>query len=140
MRRKAGGQTGVKPEEVAPATGIWDRANLFGDLDGLRSRLAGKGVTFGLLETSEVFGNLSGGTRRGAIYEGVTQFGIGLDTEKAFGLAGGTVNVSGYQIHSRGLSLNHLLYQDRTASVERTHRHPDLLPGHLCRQVRYLHL
>ncbi|HEY0204012.1 MAG TPA: hypothetical protein VGC15_07685, partial [Acetobacteraceae bacterium] len=30
-----GGETGVKPGE-ATATGLWDRANLFGSLGGLR--------------------------------------------------------------------------------------------------------
>ena len=102
-----GGQSGVKPGEEA-ATGVWDRANLFGDLGGVRSRLADLGITFGLTETSEVFGNPTGGVRQGVIYEGLTQFGVGLDAEKAFGLIGGTFNATGYQIHGRGLSLNDL--------------------------------
>jgi len=102
-----GGETGVKPGEEA-AKGLWDRANLFGDLGGLRTRLADRGITFGLTESSEVFGNATGGVRRGVIYEGLTQFGVGLDAEKAFGLTGGTFNATGYQIHGRGLSLNNL--------------------------------
>jgi len=97
----------VKPgEEVAK--GFWDRANLFGDLGGLRTRLADRGITFGVTESSEVFGNATGGVHRGVIYEGLTQFGVGLDAERAFGLAGGTFNATGYQIHGRGLSLNNL--------------------------------
>ncbi len=102
-----GGQAGVKPGEET-AKGFWDRANLFGDLGGLRTRLADRGITFGLTETSEVFGNATGGVRRGVIYEGLTQFGVGLDTEKAFGLVGGTFNATGFQIHGRGLSMNNL--------------------------------
>ena len=102
-----GGETAVKPGEAA-ATGVWERANLFGDLGGLRTRLADRGITFGLTETSEVFGNLSGGVRRGVIYEGLTQFGMGLDMEKLAGIAGGTFNITGYQIHGRGLSANYL--------------------------------
>lgn len=102
-----GGEAAVKPGEQGPQ-GIWERANLFGDLGGLRTRLAEQGVTFGLTENSEVFGNTSGGVRRGVIYEGLTQFGVGLDTEKAFGLVGGTFNATGYQIHGRGLSQNDL--------------------------------
>ena len=102
-----GGQTGVKPEEQA-ATGLWDRSNLFGTLGGLRPALAGRGVTFGLTETSEVFGNPAGGVRQAAIYEGVTSFGVGLDLEKLAGLPGGVLNVTGYQVHGRGLSFNAL--------------------------------
>ncbi len=102
-----GGESGVKPSEEA-AKGIWDRANLFGDPGGARTRLADLGITFGLTETSEVFGNPGGGVRQGVVYEGLTQFGVGLDAEKAFGLTGGTFNVTGYQIHGRGLSLNNL--------------------------------
>ena len=102
-----GGQSAVKPREET-ANGVWDRSNLFGDLGGLRTRLADQGITFGLTESSEVFGNATGGVRQGVIYEGLTQFGVGIDTEKAFGLKGGTFNATGYQIHGRGLSLNNL--------------------------------
>jgi porin len=102
-----GGETGVKPREKT-AKGILDRANLFGDLGGVRTRLSDLGISFGLTESSEVFGNATGGVRRGVIYEGLTQFGVGIDTEKAFGLTGGTFNATGYQIHGRGLSLNDL--------------------------------
>ena len=98
-----GGESGVKPKEEG-AKDIWHRANLLGDFGGLRSRLASRGVTFGVTETSEVLGNVSGGVRRTVIYDGLTQFGVGLDTEKAFGLPGGTFNVTGYQVHGRGLS------------------------------------
>ncbi len=102
-----GGQTGIKPGEEA-ATGLWDRANLFGILGGLRPALADRGVTFGLTETSEVFGNPTGGVRRAIVYEGLTGFGVGLDLEKLIGLPGGTINATGYQIHGRGLSVNAL--------------------------------
>lgn len=97
----------VKPEEGA-GDGIWQRSDLLGDLGGLRSGLATTGVSFGLQETSEVLGNLGGGIRRAVVYEGVTQMGVGVDLEKAVGLAGGTLNVSGFQIHGRGLSINAL--------------------------------
>ncbi len=102
-----GGEAAVKPGEQGPQ-GIWDRGNLFGDLGGLRTRLSDRGVTFGLTESTDVFGNPTGGVRQGVIYEGLTQFGVGVDTEKAFGLVGGTFNATGYQIHGRGLSTNSL--------------------------------
>ncbi|MGI4954073.1 MAG: carbohydrate porin [Janthinobacterium lividum] len=102
-----GGQSAVQPGEQA-AQGLWDRSNLFGELGGLRSRLAERGITFGLAETMDVFGNPTGGVRQGVIYEGLTLAGVGVDTEKLFGLKGGTFNVTGYQIHGRGLSFNNL--------------------------------
>ncbi len=102
-----GGQTASKPSEQT-ATGLWDRANLFGTLGGLRPALSAVGLTFGVQETSEVLGNAAGGVRRTVVYEGLTQVSVGLDTDVAFGLPGGTFNVSGYQIHGRGLSVNAL--------------------------------
>ena len=80
--------------------------NLLGDPAGVRSALAGYGVSLGLTEISEAFGTVAGGIRRAADYEGVTQVGLGVDTEKAFGLTGGTFNVTAYQFHGRGLSPN----------------------------------
>ena len=82
-----GDQVGVKPSEEA-ATGFWDRANLLGDLGGVRSGLAAYGISFGIQETSEVLGNASGGTRRAVVYEGTTQVRLGVDLEKAVGLEG----------------------------------------------------
>ena len=102
-----GGQSAVQPGEEA-ATGFWSRANLFGDPGGVRARLKDKGVTFGLLETAEVLGNPTGGTRRAVVFEGLLAIGLGIDTGKAFGLDNGTFNVSAYQIHGRGLSQNAL--------------------------------
>ena len=90
------------------AKGFWNRANLFGTLGGLRTRLSDRGITFSLTESGEVFGNATGGVRRGVVYEGLTQFGVSLDAEKAFGLTGATFNATGYQIHGRGLSANNL--------------------------------
>ncbi len=116
-----GGESGVKPREET-AKDLWSRANLFGDLGGIRTRLADLGITFGLTESSEVFGNATGGVRQGVIYEGLTQFGVGLDTEKAFGWKGGTFNATGYQIHGRGLSLNNLGNNLNTVSGLETSR------------------
>lgn len=92
----------------AESTNIWNRSNLFGDMDGLRPWLGGHGVTLNLQETSEYLRNLSGGTARGGAYDGLTQLTLGVDTEKAFGLPGGTFNVSGLQIHGTNLTSRNL--------------------------------
>jgi porin len=108
----APGQSGeaIQPasSENHSATSLWERANLYPDPGGVRASLAENGLTFGLSEVSEVFGNPTGGVRQGAIYEGLTQLGLGLDTGKAGLWQGGTFNVGAFQIHGRGLSLNNL--------------------------------
>ncbi len=85
------------------------RPNLLGDMGGLRTSLASRGVTLGLTETSEVLGNLTGGVKRGAAYDGLTQLTLGVDTSKAFGWDGGVFNVSALQIHGRNLSVDNLV-------------------------------
>ncbi|WP_028227048.1 carbohydrate porin [Paraburkholderia ferrariae] len=115
----AGGADGSQQNPAAAApTGFWDRSNLFGDMGGLRSWMGNYGVTFGLQETSEYMNNLSGGTHRGGAYDGVTQFGLGIDTQKAFGLPGGIFNVSALQIHGTNLSERNLQTLQLATGVE----------------------
>jgi porin len=108
------------PQDQAPAapTGLWERSNLLGDMGGLRTFMGNYGVTFGLQETSEYMNNLSGGTHRSGAYDGVTQFGLGVDTQKAFGLPGGIFNVSGFQIHGTNLSTRNLQTLQLATGVE----------------------
>ena len=92
----------------AAAADLDQAPNLLGDLGGLRPSLASRGITLGLTETSEVLGNTTGGVRRGAEYDGVTQLTIAVDTSKAFGRPGGIFNLSALQIHGRSLSATNL--------------------------------
>lgn len=46
------------------------------------------GADFFSTYTSQVWGNVAGGSRRGATYSGVLQFGADLDFEKMFGWQG----------------------------------------------------
>ncbi|WP_025600869.1 carbohydrate porin [Burkholderia sp. WSM2230] len=104
----------------APANeaGLWGRDQLFGDMGGLRPWLGKYGVTFALTETSELLGNLRGGLARGVAYDGVTTATLQLDTEKAFGLAGGQFNVSALQIHGRNLSSDKLGTLNTASGIE----------------------
>lgn len=90
-------------------TGLWTRSNLLGDADGLRSGLWNYGITFGIQDTNEVWGNTSGGIRTGASYDGVTLLSVGVDTQKAFGWQGGTFNVSAWNIRGRDIAIDNLL-------------------------------
>jgi porin len=89
-------------------TGFWDRSNLLGDMAGLRTTLGQYGISLGLSDTSEVFANVTGGVHTGADYDGLLQFGVGVDTAKAFGWPGGIFNVSGLEIRGRNLSTDNL--------------------------------
>ncbi len=104
---------------AAPApTGLWDRATLFGDMGGLRPALADVGISLGLQETSEVLGNVTGGTQRGAAYDGLTQLSLGIDGAKAFGLTGAIFNVSALQIHGSNLSTQNLDNLQMASNIE----------------------
>ncbi len=108
------------PATPSPATpdGLWQRSNLLGDIGGVRPFLDTYGVSFGVLETSEVLGNVTGGVRRGADYDGLTEMSLGVDTEKAFGWHGGTFNVSALQIHGRNLSADNLSTLQTASGIE----------------------
>lgn len=89
-------------------TALAQQNTLLGSIGGLRPLIGQAGFTFNLTETSEVMGNASGGTGQGAAYEGLTTATLQLDTGKALGLDGGTVNVSMLQYHGRNLSADKL--------------------------------
>ncbi|TAM05335.1 MAG: carbohydrate porin [Paraburkholderia sp.] len=104
-------------QDAAP-TGFRDRSNLLGDMGGLRTLLGNYGVTFTAQETSELYGNFSGGTSKGASYNGATQFGLNVDTGKAFGLKGGTFFVDALQIHGHGITAARLNALQTVSGVE----------------------
>lgn len=86
--------------------GLWERDTLTGDWNGLRKSLQDAGITLGLQEQSEVWGNLTGGLRRGAVYDGLTTASVTLDLERLIGWSGATFFVDAYQIHGHGPSAN----------------------------------
>lgn len=103
-----------QPSTAQGDSGFWSslfapsRTNLLGDIGGLRTQLGNYGISLGLQEISEVFGNVTGGKHRGFEYDGLTEMSVGLDTQKAFGWEGGTFNISAFQIHGRNLSADNL--------------------------------
>jgi porin len=91
---------------------------MLGDMGGLRTWLSRYGITFTLQETSEILGNVSGGTRQGFEYDGATTAIVQMDTSRAFGWYGGTFNVSGLQIHGRNLSADKLSTLQTASGIE----------------------
>ncbi len=107
------GGTAGEPDPGEPGflTGLFSssRSNLLGDLYGLRTALGNYGVSLGLSETSEVFGNATGGIHQGAAYNGLLQVSLGVDTQRAFGWEGGIFNISAFQIHGRNIQTDNTL-------------------------------
>jgi len=112
--------TGPSPGEAGFITGLFSasRSSLFGDLYGFRTQLGNYGISLGLQETSEVFGNVTGGIHRGAAYSGLTTMSLGLDTGTAFGWEGGIFNISAFQIHGRYYSADNLLTLQTASGIE----------------------
>src|ERR1700689_2943721 len=100
------------PSDTGPfgfLNGLSRSGFMLGDMWGLRTELAKYGISFALQETSEVLGNVTGGAKRGAAYDGLTQMAVQLDTNRAFGWYGGLFNASALQIHGTNLSSTNLL-------------------------------
>lgn len=108
------------PAEPGFLSGLFSpsRTNLLGDIYDIRSLLDEYGISLGLQETSEVLGNVTGGVRRGAAYEGLTLMSLGVDLGRAIGLQGGIFNVSAFQIHGRNLSADNLYTLQTASSIE----------------------
>ena len=96
----------------------WQGQNLLGDMWGMRPALDKYGVQLTILENVETFGNLSGGAKQGWEANGLTTVTLQMDTEKAFGLKGGTLNVSGLQIWGGDLSVENLLVLQTLTDIE----------------------
>jgi porin len=75
-----------------------------GSLIGLRKTLDSFGITISGIYTTDVFGNLSGGLRTGATYQGLLELDLDIDLSKTIGLKGGSFHISGFEIHGTGLS------------------------------------
>lgn len=70
----------------------WDLAT--GDWNRNRPLLDERGFKFFTTYTSQVWGNVAGGTKQGATYAGLLQFGAELDLEQILGWEGGSFNTT----------------------------------------------
>jgi len=61
------------------------------------------GITFPIVFTTELFGDLSGGVERTAIWESLLKAGVNIDFEKAIGLKGLTFSIN--TLYAQGSSL-----------------------------------
>jgi len=92
----------AKADDTAPPS--YAETTLTGDWHGYRNWLRDHGVTFTMSQTSDVLGNVSGGLKRGAAYDGVFQLQGDFDMGRLTGWSGANIHISGYAIQGQGLS------------------------------------
>lgn len=97
----SGGSSAPPPNGI-PSPSIATTFPAIADPGGLRTALASKGVQFQLNYIGEVFSDVSGGERTGAIYDSRLELVIDADLEKMFGWQGAAVHVNGYWIDGTG--------------------------------------
>jgi porin len=108
-----------QPADFASFLENLKRSNfMLGDMFGLRTKLSQYGISLAIQETSEVLGNVTGGTRKGAQYDGLTQMVMQLDTNRGFGWYGGLFNISALQIHGQNLSADNLGTLQTASGIE----------------------
>jgi len=73
-----------------------------GDPTGVRKWLATRGITYSVIYTSDVLSNLSGGNKRGTIYQGKVEGQLTVDLEKLAGWQDLTFYANAFQIHNTG--------------------------------------
>jgi len=71
---------------------------------GVRTGLEDKGVSISGGYTAEVWGNTTGGLKRGAVYTGLLDFGAELDLEKLIGWKGASVSTTWLWLSGRDAS------------------------------------
>jgi porin len=89
-------KNGIPPGSVAP--------NLpnNGDPGGIRKWLSERGLTYSFIYTGEVLGNVSGGLRRGTIYQGRLEGQVYADLDKILGFKGLNFFANAFQLHGTG--------------------------------------
>jgi porin len=73
-----------------------------GDASGGRKRLYDNGISYNLIYTNDVLGNLSGGIKRGAIDQGKLEAQLYIDLEKFAGLEDWTFYANAFGIYDSG--------------------------------------
>jgi porin len=86
----------------------WQRDSLTGSWSGLRDELAQKGIVFGADAIDDLLGNVEGGVRSGATYQGRLEVLATIDLDRAVGWRDATFHANAFFIHGRGLSANYL--------------------------------
>ena len=87
-RASRAGPTGAEPTSASPSPQSPQAFRRTATQSGNRKWLYDHGVTYSLIYTNDVLGNLSGGIRRGTIDQGKLEAQLYIDLEKLAGLEG----------------------------------------------------
>ncbi len=103
---------------AAATPSIQSSLGKYGDPGGIRALLDTKGIDYSFAYTSEVLGNISGGVKRGATFEGRFDGQLDVDLEKLSGAKGAALHASFFEIQGRGLSGNNLFDLLTVSNIE----------------------
>lgn len=92
-----------QPNQTTPApASLWQRDALFGSWGGLKSWLAGNGVTLGATEQAVPSNVLGGGARQGNAFSGLLTLSTRADLARYTGISGLTAYVSAWVAQGHG--------------------------------------
>jgi porin len=97
-----------------------EQHHLLTNWGGLRDRLKELGIKLDIEEQSEVWGDLAGGRKQGAVYDGLTIADAKFNLDKMLGWSGGWVYISAFNIHGRGPSGNLAGNMQLVSNIEAT--------------------
>lgn len=93
-----------KPQDTSwlPSPSIATSLPSNGDPNGARKWLYDRGFTYSFVYTGETLSNLSGGLRRGSVYQGKLETIVTADLEKLMGWKGLSFYANTFEIHNTG--------------------------------------
>ncbi|HZP79478.1 MAG TPA: carbohydrate porin [Pseudolabrys sp.] len=106
-----------KEEEHKPADPDTGKSTLSNDTLGLLPNEK-QGIKFTLSTIEEILSNVSGGLKRGAVYDGRTNFAVDLDLDKLAGRKGLLFHANAFQIHGRQFSRDYVGNLMTASSIE----------------------
>lgn len=112
--RPAGAQMWFGPGEACSPD------KMLGSWGGTRTRLADFGIGVGLQEQTEIWGNLAGGIKEGAAYDGLTTADLCIDLAKAAHWPGARIYAFGFQIWGPGPTSGYVGALQLISSIEAT--------------------
>jgi porin len=87
---------------------MWEREYATGDWGGLRTAFSDRGVVFNFTYAADPIGIVSGGLKRGVLYNGFLDLGSDIDLEKLVGWKGGHFHANIFHPHGENGSANYV--------------------------------
>ena len=112
------GSQAAPAEATPPTPTIQTSLGKYGDPGGIRAFLDSKGIDYNFTYIGDLLGNVTGGVKQGATYEGRLDMQADIDLEKLAGIKGAALHAQAFQIHGRGLSGNNTLDLFTTSYIE----------------------